>query len=70
MLESKYIHLSCIDDLFVLKTHLVYADEYANADKALQAKIYAYCTLHSGDETCRKNVNIIREAITRLYFAM
>ena len=70
---GKYNKFSMIDmedlsDLELLKTHIMYCDEYEELPKERQAEIYQYCRIHATNEVCIKNLAVIRHAVTRIYF--
>lgn len=66
--EFPMIEREELTDLSMLKDHILYSDEYDEMSKEEQEKIYHYCKLHATHKGCRKNLEQIRYAVTRIYF--
>lgn len=66
--EHNMIDMADLEDLDLLKSHVVYSDEFAELPKERQTEIYRYCKLHATNEFCLENLKQIRYAVSRLYF--
>lgn len=51
-----------------LKRNVLYGDEVELLEKEKQAALYDYCRMHATNDACRKNLEVIRYAVTRAYF--
>lgn len=68
--ERKMIEAKNLDNLELLKTHCMFSDEFEELPKERQTEIYRYCKLHATHEYCQLNLEQIRYAVTKLYFAI
>lgn len=57
-----------LSDLNMLKTHLMYSDDFEELPKDRQKEIYNWCRLHATHPVVLKNLEQIRYAVTRIYF--
>lgn len=61
--------MNALENLEMLKTHIMYSDLYESLPKERQVEIYNYCRYHATHPVILKNLEQIRYAVTRLYFA-
>lgn len=66
--EIELITADELTDLDLLKSKVLYTDEYEEMTKERQAEIYRYCKLHATHAACLENLKQIRYAVARIYF--
>ena len=66
--EYKMLDMEALTDLNMLKTHLMYSDDFEELPKDRQKEIYNWCRLHATHPVVSKNLEQIRYAVTRIYF--
>ena len=67
--EYEMIDMEGLNDLTLLKTHVMYSDEYEKLPKARQEEIYHWCRLHATHPVVQRNLEQIRYAVTKIYFS-
>ena len=65
---NNMIDMSDLNDLSLLKSHIIYASEFEELSKERQMEIYKYCKFHATFPCCKENLKQIRYAATKLYF--
>lgn len=66
--EYEMLDMDMLTDLDILKTHIMYSNEYEELPKDRQKEIYNWCRLHATHPVVLKNLEQIRYAVTRIYF--
>lgn len=66
--EKELIPADELTSLDLLKSKVLYSDEYEEMPKERQAEIYRYCKFHATYPTCLENLKQIRYAVAKIYF--
>ncbi len=62
------IDMEDLKDYELLKTHVIYCDQFAELPEDQKRMIYVYCKCHATHPACVENLNQIRYAVTKIYF--
>lgn len=66
--ELELITADELTSLDLLKSKVLYSDEYEEMTKERQAEIYRYCKFHATCPACLENLKQIRYAVAKIYF--
>lgn len=62
------IDIEDLNDLALLKSNLIYEDDFEELPKERQEEIYLYCKAHCQHIYCKKNLITINRAVAKIYF--
>lgn len=66
--EYELIDMKDLKDYELLRTYVIYSDQFAELPEDQKRMIYCYCKCHANYPACVENLNQIRYAVTRMYF--
>lgn len=67
-INESLIYMEELTDLELLKSHIIYFDEFVKLTKERQQEIYTYCKCHATNGYCLENLKQIYYAVSKIYF--
>ena len=66
--NASLIGMEDLTDIELLKSRVIYADEFKELPKDRQTEMYSFCKCNATFETCRENLKQMRYAVSEIYF--